>query len=294
MQRALLIYNPAAGGWRDSDLHARRLATELGRSSLDVEIARTARPGHAEELARKAAAEQMDAVFSYGGDGTLRECAAGLLGSSTALGFLPGGTANVMARVLGLPMSPRRAAALLATGESVSLDVGMCGRRPVLMQVSAGLDAHVLARLDSRRKRVIGKAEVGLCLAPAWWSYSYPTFDVTWADNRREVTFAAVCNIPFYGGPWKMAPRARPDDQMLDLVLFRGRGRRATLGFARDLLLNRHWRRSDVEIVRTREVGFSSADGLAPQIDGDTFDDALPLTVRLASEPVRFLVPGRR
>ena len=292
MKRALLIYNPAAGGRRNRDASARLIAGILEQADLDIEIAPTAAPGHAEELARQASNDQAFAVFSYGGDGTLRECAAGLVGSTTALGFLPGGTANVMTRVLGLPQDPLRAAALLANGNSIRMDVGMCGQRPLLMQASAGIDAEVLARLNPARKRWIGKSEVALSFIPAWWSYTYPAFDVRWGDNVRTVTFVAVCNIPFYGGPWKLAPQALWNDGMFDLVMFSGRGRSATLGFARDLLAGRHESRPDVEVVRAESVEIDAAPDLKVQLDGDAFPGGLPASIRMADQQVRFLVPS--
>jgi YegS/Rv2252/BmrU family lipid kinase len=291
-KQATLIYNPAAGGRRDRGATARRIAHILEDANFTVEVAHTESHGHAEELARQAGQAKIDAVFSYGGDGTLRECAAGLLGSDTALGFLPGGTANVMTRVLGLPQDPLAAARLLASAQSMLVDVGMCNDRPILMQASAGLDAEVLARLNPGRKRWLGKAEVGLSFAAAWWSFSYPEFEVSWSGHRRLVTFAAVCNIPFYGGPWRLAPQARWNNGLLDLVMFTGRGRASTLGFARDLLIGRHVLRPDVEIVRVESVDFAAAEGLKLQIDGDSFNGSLPCSVRLATEQIRFLTPG--
>jgi diacylglycerol kinase (ATP) len=290
VKRALLIYNPAAGGKRGVDTRARRLATLLGEAGIDVVTVRTESPGHAETLAREAI-DSVDAVFCCGGDGTLRECVAGLLGKPLPLGFLPGGTANVMARTLGLPNDPVRAAALLVHGASMSVDVAFCGERPLLMQASAGLDAATLDRTNLRRKRLLGKAEIGLSALTTWWSYEYPAFSVRWDDEHRIATFAAVCNIPFYGGRWRLAPAARWNDQLLDLVVFRGRTRRSTLGFARDLALGRHHRRSDVEIVQVHDVEIDGAEMVSLQIDGDSVAETLPVRIRLAQRSVRLLVP---
>jgi len=290
MKRALLIFNPAAGGWRDSRERAQRIAARLLDRGVRVEIAQTKAPGHAAGLARQARG-LFDAVFAYGGDGTLRECAAGLLGSTTPLGFLPGGTANVMSRTFRLPANPLTAADLLADGRIETLDVGLCGGEPMLMQASAGLDAEVLAQLEPKRKRLLGKAEVALCFPRAWWRYDYPRFSVRWADQERRVSFAAACNVSFYGGPWRIAPDARLSDGLLDLVMFSGRGRAATLSFARDLFLGRHLRRPDVEMARVAAAEFGAAPGLGLQVDGDRLSGGLPARLEIATERVRFLVP---
>src|SRR5882757_1556199 len=101
MRRGLLIYNPAAGSGR----HAVRLQNLLGilrDGGIATEAVPTQHAGHATTLARAAAAARsVDVVFSYGGDGTIREIATGLMGSEVALGVIPGGTVNVVAIALG-------------------------------------------------------------------------------------------------------------------------------------------------------------------------------------------------
>src|SRR5947207_1990230 len=104
MRRAALIYNPRSGRQR----HARVLEAILAalrQGGFAVEPVPTASPGQATALARDRSREA-EVVFAFGGDGTMREVAAGLLGSPAALGFLPGGPANLRARSLGLPWDP--------------------------------------------------------------------------------------------------------------------------------------------------------------------------------------------
>ena len=70
-----------------------------------------------------------------------------------------------------------------------------------------------------------------------WWAYDYPPIELRLDRRRERVGYLAACNVPYYGGAVRMAPGADLDDGLLDLVLFRGRGRLATLGFGRDLVL---------------------------------------------------------
>jgi diacylglycerol kinase family enzyme len=196
-----------------------------------------------------------------------------------------------MARALGLPNDPVRAAALLSHGASVAVDVALCEERPFLMQASAGLDAATLERTHPDRKRLLGKTGVGLSALTTWWSYDYPALTVRWGDEHRNATFVAVCNIPLYGGRWKLAPQACWNDRCLDLVVFCGHTRLATLGFARDLALGRHLQRGDVEMARVEEVEIGGGDGVSMQIDGDPISNGLPVRVGLARQRVRLLVP---
>jgi diacylglycerol kinase family enzyme len=260
----------------------------------DTELCPTAAPGDAEPLAREASARGVEAVFALGGDGTLRECAAGLLGSDTILAFLPAGTANVMALVFGLPPRPLRAAELLARGRTGQMDVGLCGRTPFLMQASVGLDAAVIAALRPAAKRLLGRGAVGPAIARSWWAYGYPEFEVQAEGRNRTASFAAICNIPFYGGRWKLAAGARTDDRRLDLALFKGKDRWQTLGFACDLLLGRHTRRRDVEISQHEEVEIHAPPELPLQLDGDSFPATFPTRLRVSRHRLNLLLPAHR
>jgi diacylglycerol kinase (ATP) len=292
MRRAALIYNPRSGRQR----HARVLEAILAalrRGGFAVEPVPTVFAGQATELARELAGEA-EAVFAFGGDGTIREAACGLLGTPSALGILPGGTTNVLARALGLPADPLAAAGVMGTLPARPLDVGLAGDHPFLMMVSAGLDASVLASLDERLKWRFGKGAIVYQGLREWWRYAYPQLEISADGERLSAGFAAVANIPLYGGAFRLAPEARSDDGWLDLVLFRGTGRAAMLSFALDLARSVHLRRRDVEVRRVREVRFEGPAGAPAQVDGDVCQERLPLAVRLATEKLLILAPETR
>ena len=288
MRPAVLIFNPKSGNQRWRRL-VEPLTERLKRAGYAIEARATQGPGDATRLAREAAGAGLGYVFAAGGDGTLREAAAGLLGTSVKLGFLPGGTANVMARVLGLPGNPLAAAAALAEATSRPLDIGLCGNEPFLMQASAGFDARIMELLSPRYKRFLGIAAVIPAGIRALCTYDYP--EIRLIADGRELTgsFAAISNIPYYGGRYRLTPAALPDDGNLDLALFHSSGNRATLGFARDLFFGRHLKRDDTE---TRTVQRVQIRGDAPiQIDGDVYPGDRPVTVTLAPSQLNFLVP---
>ncbi len=294
MRRAALIYNPKSGRQR----HARRLdglTARLRAGGYTIDLAPTGGPGQATGLARSFAAAGLDAVFSYGGDGTAREVAAGLLGTSVPLGLIPGGTANVLALALGLPLDPFAAAEALAGAVVRPFDVGLAGspdaEHPFLMMVSAGLDAAILDALDVRLKWRFGKAAFVWQGAREWWRYGYPALTVEADGEILTGSFAAVANIPFYGGPIRLAPDARTDDGRFELVVFRGRGRRATLGFMLDLVRGAHLRRPDVILRQVEEATFTAPAGAPAQVDGDLCAAPLPLQVHLAPARLRVLFP---
>ncbi len=288
--RSALIYNPKAGRQRHAQLLDAMLDT-LRRGGLEVEPVPTRGPGDATGLARDRAAAGFDSVLAYGGDGTVREVAAGLLGTRTALGILPGGTVNLLALSLGLPRSPLDAAAVLPRLAPRPHDVGLVNGAPFLMMVSTGLDASVLAALDTRFKWRFGKAAIAAQALREWWRYPYPRIRGVADGEPFEASFAAVANIPYYGGRFVLAPGAEPHDGHLDLVLFQGGGRFATAAFAVDLLRGAHARRPDVIVRHVREVAIESPAGSAAQIDGDVCEERLPFLVRVAPQPLLVLAP---
>lgn len=292
VSKACLIFNPRAGRWRTPRL-VDRILRALARPGQTIEARPTRSPGDATRLARQAVEARAETVYAFGGDGTLREAAAGLLGSNTILGTIPGGTTNVIPLALGLPPRPVAAAKRLREATPIEMDVGRCGKEIFLMQASGGLDARALHYLDPVQKRYLGKVAVALTGLSQWRKYDYPDLELL-ADGRTQfASFFAVCNLPYYGGRFRLAPAARLDDHQLHLVLFRGRGRAATLAFARDLALGRHLVRSDVEILRVQEVELKGPADFALQVDGDAMSPALPMTVRLAEDRLRVLALPR-
>ncbi|MFC7553600.1 diacylglycerol/lipid kinase family protein [Pseudoroseomonas wenyumeiae] len=187
----LIVFNPTAGSRRRSRLERARALLPGAR------LAETAGPGHAEALAREAAATGEDCVVAAGGDGTVAEVAAGLMGGGTALGILPLGTANVLSLELGLPRVPEAAAAVLRGGRDVALWPGVArfgdGRSLLFVQMlGAGFDADVVRRLDIGLKRRIGRAayvwQAGLELR----RYGFPPIRVRLDDGEALRASALV------------------------------------------------------------------------------------------------------
>jgi YegS/Rv2252/BmrU family lipid kinase len=290
VQPAILIYNPAAGH-RRGRRHVAALVRELATGGPPVEARATERPGDATALARQAAGDGAPIVFALGGDGTVREVAAGLLGGDAVLGVLPGGTANVVARSLGLPPKPLDAARALKRLPAREIDVGLCGDEVFLMLASLGLDASALRLVSPLAKRWFGRAAVALAGLGAWWRHDYAEFEILVDGHAVGATFAAACNLPLYGGDIRLAPDARPDDGLLDVVLFRGAGRRATLAFVRDVMAGRHLARDDVSVLKASEVVVTDPD-TPLQIDGDPLANRLGTEIRLADRRLRILAPS--
>jgi diacylglycerol kinase family enzyme len=291
MRRAALLFNPRAGQGRG----ARTLDGIVAalRAAWSLEVLPTEGPRHCKQLARRAVEDGLAAVFVLGGDGTLRVAARELLGTPVALGPLPGGTTNVVAYALGLPRDPVAAARELAAGDVRALDAGRAGESGVfLMQLSGGLDARVLAAVDLRLKRRLGKLAVVWAGLREWSRYRFPSFALEVDGERIAATGFVAANLAEYAGNFAIVPGARADDAQLELLVYRGTRRRQALAFAFDLARGRHCDRPDVEVRRISRLIVASPDPLLLQGDGDWFAAAPPFEVRLSTRRLHVLVPA--
>lgn len=292
MRRAVLIWNPRAGQRR-----ARRALAEIRRvleSGFELSLEPTSGPDHCRAVARRALDEKLDVFFVLGGDGTLRVAAGVLAGSAVAIGALPGGTTNVVAGALGLPADPVAAARALLTAEPTFMDLGQSNGEPFLMQLSGGLDAEIMAHVNLRTKKLLGKGAVAIAGVREWFRYRFPSFSFEIdgeAKGAVEATGFVVANLPQYAGQFTIVPGASGYDRRLELLLFHGRRRRDAAGFALALARGRHLERGDVEVRSFTSLRIAAPAALQLQADGDAFVAAAPLTVTLAPERLKILAP---
>jgi YegS/Rv2252/BmrU family lipid kinase len=292
MRPALLIWNPASGGGRRWVHRMPEIRALLAAGGFDVDVAPTTEPGHATALAAEACNDGgCEVVFALGGDGTLREVAASLLGTGVHLGILPGGTSNVLALALGIPRSPVRAASLYGATEARSLDVGIAAGIPFLMMVSAGVDSDVLRRVSQSAKRRFGRLAVAAQALPALRAPASPVRTLVAGDRRLEGTFVLASNIRYYGGPFEITPAASPLDGMLDFAVFSGSGRLAIIELALDVVTGTHLTRDDFHTWKGKAARIEGEGEAWVQIDGDAMLLPLPIEIALVPERLTILLP---
>jgi diacylglycerol kinase (ATP) len=162
MARALILYNPAARSAPEQAL-LKRIRKEFTLAGFEADIAASRRAGEIAALAAGAAGGAYDRLAVCGGDGSVREAAQGLSGSKLPLGVIPLGTANVLARELGLPVeSTLSCAAIAARGRALNVGLGRVGGAVFTFCASVGLDSAAVAGVDLGIKRQTGS-----------WAYVY-------------------------------------------------------------------------------------------------------------------------
>jgi len=158
MRQVLLISNARAGS---VSARTREVITKALQADFKLEVADTAHRDHAMELSQDAVDRGFDAILVFGGDGTVNEAAQGVVATDVALGIIPGGSTNVMARSLGIPRDPVDATAYVASrlrSNSIRrIGVGRMNARYFLFSAGMGLDAEVVRRVEAdpegKRKR---------------------------------------------------------------------------------------------------------------------------------------------
>lgn len=290
--RARLIFNPASGRGRSKSEQLPELGKQLEDHGIEAEPSPTDAPGHATELAREAADRQFDAVIVWGGDGTLNEVAAGLLGCPMPVGLIPGGSVNVFARATGIPLRLKKACAALARSQPYRIPVGMAAGRPFLLMAGIGIDAEVVRQLNPEFKKRLGKLGFWLKGFAQLASYSYRPFVVRADGKEYQATSVIAGKLRFYGGRYVITPAAHLEEPFLDVVLFQGRGAIAYLRYLVGVLGRFHLRFRDVVSIKTSRFEVESSSPVYYQIDGELGGKA-PVTVGVRPAALTVLLPAR-
>lgn len=288
--RLLVIANPISGGGR-ARAAVPALCDHLRRRGIHAEGFFTERAGHAAERATQAADEDWDGLVAAGGDGTINEVFNGMPDPTRPLGFLPVGTANVLALEYGLPRDPARAADVLAAGRLTDHTFGVTdtGRR-FLLFVGAGVDGAVVRRLSEVRTGTLGKHK---WLGPILHTVRrWPRFDlgVTLDGNRvlSGLSSVLVTRTRHFGGVVRLTPGIRGDDGQLHVLAFRMRSRTSWLWHGLRAYCGRLRAGPHLEVTTARTIAIT---GNAPfQVDGDHGGDT-PMTITSGERPARLFGP---
>ena len=293
MKRGVLIYNPTAGQKdRRAAMHA--LIDRMRGEGIELANAPTHGPGHATRIVEEFLKEEPSVVAVCGGDGTISEAAAALLGTSVPLVILPGGTSNVLAVELGVPFDLDRAIRLIAEGEAKTVRAGIANGRPFLLWAGVGLDARVMGKMSLFLKRWFGRAGIFVTALTEYLRYEFPRLDVEIDGVHHPATFAVVANSRHYAGDWVLAPEASAESETLEVLIFNSRRRLDLFRLFRGMQGKRagHLSSGIAKIVRGREVTIRSLESYAveAQVDGDCVLET-PISCRVSERTLQVRAP---
>jgi diacylglycerol kinase (ATP) len=217
---AVIIGNPNSGSAGEEG-YLERFAETLRAGGLEIEVLNTERPDHATELAAMAGDRL---VIAAGGDGTVNEVVNGLSKGAT-LGILPLGTANVLARELGLPLKAEDACERILTGTPSRMDIGVATdeegtERRFACMAGIGFDANVIREVTPRFKRYLKSLAFPLVALKVYFrDRRGPTLHIVDGDTTYVTQFAVVANGHYYGGEFEIAEDASLGSGKLEVVL---------------------------------------------------------------------------
>jgi diacylglycerol kinase (ATP) len=278
-RRVIVIYNPVAGQRR-----RRRFAATLRHLEAlgcAVTVLTTARSGDAERLARAITPADCDVIAIAGGDGTINEVVNGLGADAPPFAVIPLGTANVIARELGLAPAPAALAQVIACGAPSAIHFAEANGRRFLQMAGIGFDARVVAAIDPRLKRHLGRAAYGAEILNQWRLYRPARYVLSVGATRLEASTIIVANGRFYGGPFIVDPGASLERSELGFCAFLSAGRWPLLRYLGALGRGALAARADIRIISAASAEIEGEAGEAIQLDGD-IRSALPCRIRIA------------
>lgn len=292
--RFRLVVNPAAGGGRAAAALP-GVEAELRARGLAFTTVRTTSVAHAREVA-VAAHGAGEVPVTLSGDGLIGCVAGALCGLGAAepplMGVLPGGRGNDVVRVTGIPADPVAAVAVLADGVPAPVDLGHVGGSPFVGIASCGFDSEA-NRVANEAPARLGNLVYAYGALRALATYRHATFTVEADGVARTFTgwSVAAANASTYGGGMVMAPDARMDDGLLDVVSSAATSRARFLRTLPKVFKGTHVEDPSVSVVRGREVRISADRPFTVYADGDPIGQ-LPVTVGVLPAAVRVLLPA--
>jgi diacylglycerol kinase (ATP) len=287
-----IIINPISGGVRRDIALAR---AQLARTVVDrrgelLHVFVTEAVGHARELAAAAVKQGARLVIAWGGDGTINEVASALAFTDVALGIIPAGSGNGLARELGVNPRPGAAIADALQAEPRRMDLGEIEGRLFVNIAGIGVDAFVASRFSlARRRGFLGY--VGLT-ASALVTYIPTEYRITTGGIRVDARaiLVTIANSAQFGNNARIAPGARVDDGELDLVVVEERSRLATMWQMPRLFTGTVARVRGCTIRRIREVTIESDQPMTYHVDGEPVAGGTILRARIHPGALRIAV----
>lgn len=299
--RVVVIINPRAGVHRSDAVAGRKtLVRDLfRRTGIDGQVVVTERRGHGREVTRSMVQDGVDTVVAWGGDGTINEVASELVDREIPLGIVPAGSGNGLARELGLEWNERRALRTAVQGPVRRIDAGELSGRYFFNVAGVGLDAHLAHVFDASTHRGIRGYATALFRELGTYEPRRYTLTTTGPDKGgtsfdRKALIVALANTRQYGNRAVIAPLARPDDGLLELVVIPPLSPTSVLWQARRLFTGTAHRIPGALRWSVRDGEIAAEDPLTFHVDGEVVDGPSRLSIGVHPNALAVRVPAAR
>lgn len=268
--KLLVVVNPISGTHSKKGLKE-RLGSLLSEAGFDVTAETTRYAGHASELSRKAVSDGYRGVIVCGGDGTVNEVASQLVGTDVAMGIVPCGSGNGLARHADIAADVEKAARIIDAEDIRVCDYGTVNGKPFFCTFGMGFDAAVSDRFAAAASR--GKMAYIKSALHEFVNYKARNYRIVADGNELNVNamIVAVCNANQYGNNAYIAPRASITDGLLDLVIVRDMSKLKTVLAGMELMAGTIFDNSNVLHYPVRNVTIETDSAASAHVDGEPY-----------------------
>lgn len=289
MKKALFIVNPISGTQGKKAI-LRWIDQLLDRNLYDYSVTKTQYAGHAKEIATEAAQNNIDLVVAIGGDGTINEIASALIHTQTALGIIPCGSGNGLARHLGIPMEAKAAIEVLNSGKVLDIDYGKINGKPYFCTCGVGFDAFVSLKFaDSGKRGLLTYLENTLQES---LTYKPETYEIENEEGtvKYKAFLIACANASQYGNNAYIAPRASLTDGLMDITILEPFTVLDIPSLSFQLFNKTIDQNSRIKTLRTKKIKIRRHTEGVYHFDGDPMVGERELEVEIVSKGLKVVV----
>lgn len=292
MRKALLIINPISGTRSKQGL-AQFVTEKLEKHGISVICRETTAKGDAFRWAGEAAQEGYEMVISAGGDGTVNEIANALSFTNCALGILPFGSGNGLARSLGIPQDLQGALKLIESGHTLTCDRGIVNDHPFYCTFGVGFDAAVSEKFASMKKR--GRITYIRSAFREFLNYQSEAYAIVINDKviTEKALLIAVCNAPQYGNNAYIGPKAKLTDGLLDITVVHADNPFHTLLMSMDMLTGMLDKNRSIGTFRVPSLSIMRSKEGPVHLDGEPMTMGKHLEIACQKEALTVFTPEK-
>ena len=266
------------------------IAKTLDTSLFDYEIKYTEHAGHAFELASEAKDDGADIVAAIGGDGTVNEVARAIVHSETALGIVPCGSGNGLARHLLLPMQLKKSIELINHCQIHELDYGIINGHPFFCTCGMGFDAFVSMKFAEAGKR--GPITYAENILKEGLKYKPETYEIEdESGTMRYKAFLISCaNASQYGNNAYIAPQASMSDGLMDVIIMEPFDVIEAPQISIDMFNKTLDKNSKIKTFKTKKLHIHRNEPGLIHYDGDPIMEGKDIEVEIKPKGIKIIV----
>lgn len=288
--KALFIINKYSGTGYSPALEG-KILSQCEKRNIECVIEFTREPGHATALAKMAVDQNFQMAFAVGGDGTMNEVAQGLLHSPVALGIIPKGSGNGLARHLKIPLSFDKALQLLDMKRSLYIDTININNQLSVNVSGVGFDGHIagmFARDGNRGLFTYGKLVIGEFNKFKPFNCQVTLDGVTTEETLFSISFA---NSSQFGNNAFIAPTASLCDQLIDVCMLHRMNVIQGVQFIHKLFSKTLTHSKAVKISQAKAIDITTINEIPFHIDGEAAGTSSSFNIRIDPSSLRVIVP---